>query len=72
MERCKNGVMLEKHLYVYHKQCNAEENLSHRFWPDLNEKTELFVKSRSHMYKQIGLCSTDDERVGKAKFVLYI
>lgn len=31
MERCKNGVMLEKHLYVYHKQCNAEESLSHRF-----------------------------------------
>lgn len=72
MERCKNGVMLEKHLYVYHKQCNAEESLSHRFWPDLNEKTELFVKSRCHMYKQIGMCATDDERELAKQNLYYI
>lgn len=61
IERCKKGVMLEKHLYVYHKQYNAEESLSHRYWTDLNEKTEVFIESRCHMYKVMGMCSTGDE-----------
>ena len=72
IERCKNGVMLEKHLYMYHKQCNAEESLSHRFWLDLNEKTEIFVKKRCHMYKQIGLCSTYDEKELAKQNLYYI
>lgn len=72
VKRCKNGLMLEKHLYVYHKQSNAEESLSHKFWPDLIEKTELYVKSRCYMYEQIGLCSADDKRQQAKQNLYYI
>lgn len=72
LRRVSKGAMSERHLYEYHKQCDVEGSLSHKYWPDLNEKTKIFIKARCNMYNTIGMCSSEDKMELAKQSIYYI
>lgn len=60
-ERVKEVIFSEKELYVYFRQGNIEESLSHKFYSDLYEKTLCCIEARNKLYNRLGMISKQYE-----------
>ena len=58
-QRVNNVSIIKDSLYLYYKRGNYEETLSHKFWPDLFNKTKKVVDARTELYESFGTISNE-------------
>lgn len=65
-------VLCNKSIYKYYKQGSIEQSLSHKYWPDLYEKTKTFVDFRCRLYEHLGMDTERDKREIAKQNVYYL
>ena len=70
--RTSTVTLCNKCIYKYYKQGSREQSLSHKFWPDLYEKTKTFVDFRCQLYDYLGMDTESDKREIAKQNVYYL